>query len=63
MAEATKVSRTKLMKDFFGLLPGQTTVQFAAEIKALSEEERAWFGRQIANQKGLTQDEVDFALT
>lgn len=58
-----KKSRTLLMKDFFGLKQAQTTQQFASEIKALSEEERQWFGREIARVRGLTQEEVDFSLT
>lgn len=28
-------------RDFFGLLPGQTPLQFGAEIKKLTEEDRA----------------------
>lgn len=30
-------------KDYFGLKPGQTLGEFAQEIKALTEEDRAWF--------------------
>lgn len=34
----SRTSFVKAMKDFFGLLPGQTVSQFAAELKALSHE-------------------------
>lgn len=31
------------MKDYFGLHPNQTALDFMKEIKALSEPEREWF--------------------
>ena len=31
------------MKEFFGLKPGQSLQGFAAELKALSDEEKAFF--------------------
>jgi hypothetical protein len=38
-----QASFVKAMKDFFGLLPGQTVLQFGAEIRALSYEEKLDF--------------------
>ena len=37
----------KAMKDYFGLLPGQAVVQFGAELRALSHEEKLDFGRGL----------------
>ncbi len=31
------------MRDYFGMKPGQKLMEFMAEIKALSADERAWF--------------------
>jgi hypothetical protein len=33
----------KAMKDYFGLRPGQTVLQFGAELRALSHEEKLDF--------------------
>jgi hypothetical protein len=33
----------KAMRDYFGLLPGQSLLQFGAELKALSYEEKLDF--------------------
>ncbi len=33
----------KAMKDYFGLLPGQTVLQFGAELQALSYQEKLDF--------------------
>jgi hypothetical protein len=38
-----QVGFVKAMKDFFGLLSGQTIQQFGAELKALSYEEKLEF--------------------
>ena len=45
----------KAMKDYFGLLRGQTILQFGAELKALSYEEKLDFA------KGLRSIGVDCA--
>ena len=37
----------KAMKDYFGLLPGQTILQFGAELKALSYEEKLDFAQGL----------------
>lgn len=41
---------TAAMKDFFGLLPEQKLMEFAAELKTLSAEDREYF------RKGLVQN-------
>ena len=42
--EANKTySFTTAMLDFFGKLPGQSTMDFAAELKVLNEDEKAFF--------------------
>lgn len=43
------------MKQFFGLLPGQSIGQFAAELRALSVEEKAEFHRML-NDAGIACD-------
>ncbi len=40
-------SYTAAMRTFFGLLPGQTPHSFWHEMKALSEEDNAWFRAQL----------------
>ena len=45
----------KAVKDYFGLLPGQTLLQFGAELKTLSYEEKL----DIA--KGLRAHGIDCA--
>lgn len=35
------------MKDFFGLREGQSVLQFGAEMKALSYEEKMWFHGEL----------------
>jgi hypothetical protein len=37
----------KAIKDYFGLLPGQTVIQFGAELRALSHEEKLDFARGL----------------
>jgi hypothetical protein len=37
----------KAMKEFFGLLPGQSLLQFGAELKALSHEEKRDFAQGL----------------
>lgn len=41
--EATKMPYAAAMKHYFGLHPGQTLGQFMVELRALSDEEKAWF--------------------
>lgn len=38
------------MKRYFGCLPGQTIQGFAAEMKALSYEEKLWFHAELIGQ-------------
>jgi hypothetical protein len=42
-----QIGFVKAMKDFFGLLPGQSLAQFGAELKALSHKERLDFARGL----------------
>jgi hypothetical protein len=42
-----QTSFVKAMKDYFGLLPGQTVLQFGAELKALSFEEKCEFANGL----------------
>jgi hypothetical protein len=37
----------KAMKDFFGLLPGQSVTQFGGELKVLSEVEKQEFAEGL----------------
>jgi hypothetical protein len=37
----------KAMKDFFGLRPGQTVVEFGAELRALTYEEKLEFANGL----------------
>lgn len=37
------IGRLAAIMDFFGKLPGETTAEFAAEVKALTEEDREEF--------------------
>jgi hypothetical protein len=50
-----QVGFVKAMKDFFGLLPGQSVIQFGAELRALSHEEKLDFA------KGLRSIGIDCA--
>lgn len=43
----SKVGFVKAMKDFFGLLPGQTVLQFGAELKVLTYEEKLDFAKGL----------------
>ena len=40
-------SFVKAMKDFFGLLPGQSVMQFGAELKTLSDAEKHEFASAL----------------
>jgi hypothetical protein len=60
---ATKHSPAALIRGFFGpRVPGATAADFMLEYKALSDNERLWFAREIAKQKGLKQDDCAFSL-
>jgi hypothetical protein len=39
---------TKAVKEYFGFKPGQNLTDFMAELKALNEEDRAYFKREFA---------------
>ena len=43
----TQSSFVKAMKDYFGLLPGQTVLQFGAELKALSYMDKCEFANGL----------------
>lgn len=55
-------SKISVMKEFFGMQPNQTLTQFAAEVKALTEDEKLELARGCAKNLGLTQAECDFPL-
>lgn len=42
-----RIGFVKAMKDFFGLLPGQSVIQFGQELKALSHEEKLDFANGL----------------
>jgi len=44
------------MKDFFGFNNGQTLSQFAAECKALSEEDKAYFKAGLEQNGYIIKD-------
>ena len=43
----SQIGYVKAMKDYFGLLPGQTVMQFGVELKALTHEEKLDFARGL----------------
>jgi hypothetical protein len=42
-----RIGFVKAMKDFFGLLPGQTLAQFGVELRALSYQEKVEFANGL----------------
>ena len=50
-----QVGFVRAMKDYFGLLPGQSIMQFGADLKTLSPEEKLDFA------KGLRSIGIDCA--
>ena len=48
------MKRVVAIKAYFGLLPGQTLSQFAAELKALSEDEKDELAAGAARELGVT---------
>jgi hypothetical protein len=42
-----KTGFVKAMKDYFGLLPGQSVMQFGAELRALSDQEKHDFAQGL----------------
>jgi hypothetical protein len=42
-----QIGFVKAMKDYFGLQPGQTILQFGAELKALSYDEKLDFAQSL----------------
>ena len=42
-----QIGFVKAMKDFFGPLPGQSIMQFGAELRALSHEEKLDFAQGL----------------
>ena len=61
MAE-TKKGAVAVLKDFFGMKPGQTAMTFMQEVKELSEGDRAWMAREAAKQMWLSQSDVSFDM-
>ncbi|MFA5401773.1 MAG: hypothetical protein WC359_15080 [Dehalococcoidia bacterium] len=48
------ISEMRALMDFFGKKPGQTTEEFAAEIKALSPQEKEDLASAAAKALGKT---------
>ena len=42
-----QMSFVMAMKDYFGLRPNTTNVGFMQELKALSDEDKAWFRAEL----------------
>ncbi len=42
-----QIGFVKAMKDFFGPLPGQSVMQFGAELRSLSHEEKCEFAKEL----------------
>ena len=55
-------AKTSVMKEYFGLLPGQTLQAFANELKQLSDDEKLELARGCAKNLGLKQNDCDFLL-
>lgn len=60
---STKHSMAGLIRDFFGNGPGKTASDFMAEYKALPDADRLWMAREIAKQRGHSQEECAFPLS
>ena len=43
-----QITFTKAIVEYFGKKPGQTTNEFMQELKALTDEDRAYFKREFA---------------
>ena len=55
-------SKIHVLKAYFGMQPNQTLTQFAAEVKALTEDEKLDLARGAAKNLKLTQADCDFPL-
>ena len=44
---AKQMSFVAAMKDYFGLLAGQTSMDFLKEMKALTDGDKQWFREQL----------------
>jgi hypothetical protein len=42
-----QIGFVKAMKDFFGLRPGQTIMQFGAELRALTHQDKLDFAKEL----------------
>ena len=60
----TKHSPAALIRGFFGpRVPGASATDFMAEYKVLPDADRLWMAREIAKQRGLTQEDCSFSLS
>lgn len=50
-----QMSLVAAVREYFGFLPGQTPMQFMAEIKELTLEDREYFKREFAKVDYLIQ--------
>ncbi len=58
-----KKSMTSVIKQYFGLHPGQKLIEFRDELKELTADDKKELAVLAARDLGLTQDQVDFPLT
>jgi len=56
-----KKSIITVLREFFGQRPGQTTLEFARELKELGDGEKLWLAQQAASAMGLSADSLAFA--
>jgi hypothetical protein len=54
-----KLKSIAVLKEFFGLKPGQTNMEFLQELKALSQDERMELATLAAKELGV---EIDTAV-
>lgn len=57
-----KKGMTVVLREFFGLKPGQTAADFLNEIKAVPQADRLELAQLAAIQLGYTTEVVDFQL-
>lgn len=53
MANANQISFMAACKQFFGLLPGQTSLEFGQEVKKLTQEDRDEMRPQLEKILGV----------
>lgn len=54
--------RIAIIRDYFGVRPGETSMNFMEEYKALNEADKNELAKDSANALGLRQEAVSFPL-